>query len=272
VAGNGSEPRRTVISKVVAIVRSFGSGSALTVTEIAQVADLPLSTTHRLVHELAAWGILLRNEDARYELVLQSRSSGRCADGLPDMRAVAAPVIEDLGAVTRNDVRFGLLDGVRVLYVEKAYGPQPLSGFSYAATLPTHATAVGQAVLAFSPPDVVDRVIRHGLQRFTGTTGATAARLRHALKVTRLRGMAIACGELLPGHSAVAVPVFGPGGDVVAALEVRVGDLSVDLPTVVPALTVAARGLSRELARIGDVPAAVHPAPRATEPGRRSPG
>jgi predicted transcriptional regulator len=56
VAGNGLEPRRSVVSKVVAIVRSFGSGGSLTVTEIAQVANLPLSTTHRLVHELAAWG------------------------------------------------------------------------------------------------------------------------------------------------------------------------------------------------------------------------
>jgi predicted transcriptional regulator len=58
VAGNGLEPRRSVVSKVVAIVRSFGSGGSLTVTEISQAANLPLSTTHRLVHELAAWGIL----------------------------------------------------------------------------------------------------------------------------------------------------------------------------------------------------------------------
>ena len=49
MAGNELEPRRSVVSKVVAIVRSFGSGGSLTVTEVAQVASLPLSTTHRLV-------------------------------------------------------------------------------------------------------------------------------------------------------------------------------------------------------------------------------
>ena len=47
MAGNGLQPQRSVTSKVVAILRSFGSGGSLTVTEIAQVADLPLSTTHR---------------------------------------------------------------------------------------------------------------------------------------------------------------------------------------------------------------------------------
>ena len=69
MAGNGSEPRRTVTSKVVAIIRSFDPGRSLTITEVAQVADLSLSTTHRLVHELAAWGILHRGGDARYEIV-----------------------------------------------------------------------------------------------------------------------------------------------------------------------------------------------------------
>ena len=82
MAGRGSEPRRSVTSKVVAIIRSFGSGRSLTITEVAQVADLPLSTVHRLVHELAAWGILSRRDDARYQIVLPSIACG-CRDCPP---------------------------------------------------------------------------------------------------------------------------------------------------------------------------------------------
>jgi hypothetical protein len=62
--------------------------------------------------------------------------------------------------------------------------------------------------------------------------------------------MAVVSGELLPGHCAVAVPVFGPVGEVAASLEVRLHDISSDLHGTVPALTVAARGLSRDLGRI----------------------
>jgi hypothetical protein len=62
--------------------------------------------------------------------------------------------------------------------------------------------------------------------------------------------MAVASGELLPGHCAVAVPVFGPAGEVAASLEVRLRDIPSDLPGMVPALTVAARSLSRDLGRI----------------------
>ena len=249
MAGKGSEPRRTVTSKVVAIIRSFGSGRSLTITEVAHVAKLPLSTTHRLVHELAAWGILDRGDDARYEIVLPSVSC-RCRDCPPGLRAVAAPVIEDLSAATKSDVRLGVFDCLRVLYVEKAYGCHPLSEFSAAAALPAHATALGKVLLAFSPTAIVDNVVRHGLRGYTGSTVTTAAGLHHALKVTRLRGMAVASGELLPGHCAVAVPVFGPAGEIAASLEVRLHDIPSDLPGIVPALTVAARGLSRDLGQI----------------------
>jgi DNA-binding IclR family transcriptional regulator len=248
VAGNGSEPRRTVTSKVVAIIRSFDPGRSLTITEVAQVADLSVSTTHRLVHELAAWGILHRGGDSRYEMVQPLGPSGR-RDRPVDLRAVAASTIEDLSAVTTKDVRLGVIDGHQVLYVEKAHGCRPLSDFSAAATLPAHATALGKALLAFAPPETVDHVIRHGLRSYTASTVATAARLRHVLKVTRLRGIAVAKGELLPGHSAVAVPVSGPAGEVAAALEVRLCDVSSEMPTTVPALMIAARGLSRELGR-----------------------
>ena len=255
MAGNGSEPRRSVISKVVAIVRSFDSGGSLTVTEIAQVADLPLSTVHRLAHELAAWGILHRRDDARFEALLRARC-GSPRDRPPDLRELAAPTVDDLYAVTKNDVRLGVLDGPRVSYVEKTDGSRPLSDFSDAAKLPAHATALGRALLAHSPSETVDHLIRYGLRSYTSSTVATAARLRHALNVVRMRGVAVVSHELLPDHSAVAVPVFGPDGEAVAALEVRLRDVRAELPWVVPALTIAARALSRDLG-----PAEVPPVP-----------
>ena len=46
----------------------------------------------------------------------------------------------------------------------------------------------------------------------------------------------------------MAVPVFGCGGEAVAALEVELQDLRADLELCKAALAVAARGLSRELA------------------------
>jgi DNA-binding IclR family transcriptional regulator len=68
--------------------------------------------------------------------------------------------------------------------------------------------------------------------------------------VTRLTRVAITRGEFETGMSGVAMPVFGSGGEVVAAIEVTVAvrDLGRDLPTVLGALAIASRSLSRELA------------------------
>jgi hypothetical protein len=54
--------------------------------------------------------------------------------------------------------------------------------------------------------------------------------------------------EFRAGEWAVAAPVFGSGGTVVAALELTVPNLRTDLAMASSVLTVATRGLSRELA------------------------
>jgi DNA-binding IclR family transcriptional regulator len=68
------------------------------------------------------------------------------------------------------------------------------------------------------------------------------------MAVTRLTRVAVCRCELELDVSAVAVPVFGAGGIVVAALELTVRDLRADQRLAQSVLTVAARGLSRELA------------------------
>jgi DNA-binding IclR family transcriptional regulator len=107
--------------------------------------------------------------------------------------------------------------------------------------LPAHATALGKALLAFSSAEMLDRVIANGLKCYTPNTVTDPDRLRQCLASIRLTRVAVSRWELEPGISSVAVPVFGSGGMAVAAL-----GLTVHMASSV--LTVAARGLSRELA------------------------
>jgi hypothetical protein len=57
------------------------------------------------------------------------------------------------------------------------------------------------------------------------------------------------------------MPVFGPGGDVVAAIELAVYDLAKDLQPVMAALAIASRSLSRELSGDPGHAAPDHPEP-----------
>ena len=149
-----------------------------------------------------------------------------------------------------------------VAYIEKQPGSRPASAFSSAARLPSHPTALGRALLAFSPARTVEMTILRGLRPYTRHTVTSPDRFRRALAVTRLSRVAVTRWELEAGVCGVAMPVFGPGGEVVAAIELAVGDLKQQLQRVMAALAIASRSLSRELtgdARYGRAAAAQSP-------------
>jgi DNA-binding IclR family transcriptional regulator len=248
VAGNSTESGRSVTSKITSILMTFTEGSEHSLTEIARLAGLPISTAHRLTSELASWRLLERTDDGLYRAGLPLRMIGT-GDACPPSIAERAPcVLEDLSAATKSRARLGVLSELEVAYIEKQPGHRPVTGFSAAATLPAHPTALGRALLAFSPASTVELTIMRGLRPYTPHTVTSPERLRRALGVTRLTRVAVTRFELEPTTSAVAMPVFGPGGDVVAAIELAVRDLGRELQPVMAALAIASRSLSRELA------------------------
>jgi IclR family acetate operon transcriptional repressor len=276
VAGGSKDPGRSVISKISAILLAVSEGSAPTLTEIAARSDLPLSTVHRLVTELAAWRVLERDVEGRYRAgpPLRTIGAGSACSGheLDDGAATPAarirdrsvPVIEDLFRATGAPVRVGFLDGAAVAYVEKAAGHLPVSSPSPAARLPAHATALGKVLLAFSSPRTVDALLSRELVRYTTSTVTRAERLRWSFRTIRAARIAVCDRELDQDWCGVAAPAFGAGGDVVVAIELRVQDLARDVPALRAPLVVAAGWLSRELAqlvrpyaRVGPVPAPV---------------
>jgi DNA-binding IclR family transcriptional regulator len=91
-------------------------------------------------------------------------------------------------------------------------------------------------------------VIARGLKGYTPHTLTSGDQLRRALAVTRMTRIAVSKAEFKLEVSAVAAPVFGPGGNVVAALEIQLRDLRSRFLATKAALTVAACSLGRQLA------------------------
>jgi DNA-binding IclR family transcriptional regulator len=93
--------------------------------------------------------------------------------------------------------------------------------------------------------------ILNGLLAYTPHTVTSPEGFRRALAVTRLTRVAVTRWELETDVCCVAMPVFGRGGEVVAAIELAVSDLGPELNSVLPALSIASGSLSRELASPG---------------------
>jgi DNA-binding IclR family transcriptional regulator len=242
-----AQPSRSVVSRLTAILLTFHSGNSHSVTEIARQTRLPVSTAHRLTAELASWQLLRRASDGRYEVGANLQRLRYEVDPLPDLYDRAPLVVTDLFEVTHRRARLGVLREGRVAYIEKRSRSEPATAFSANAVLPAHATALGKALLAFTPQGMVASVEQR-LTAYTSRTLTTPDQLHRALRAIRLTRTAVARGELFSGDWAVAAPVFGARGVVVAALELQVQDLRTDIETCTAAVAVAARGLSRELA------------------------
>ena len=256
MAGNSTDPGRSVTSKVTAILLAFADGGVHTLTEIAAMANLPTSTAHRLASELVAWRLLERTEERSYRIGLPLRMIGSeysesevCSYTLAVRRAL--PVLNELSRATGNEVRMGVLRGSDVLTLQLP--PNRVTESVHAEALlhgviPAHAAASGKVLLAFSPPSVVNHVIAAGLPAFTRHTITSPDDLRRKLSVIRLRQVATSRNEFECGRAAIAMPVFYGKGRVAAAIELTGRDFGSELNPAAGALSVACRSLSRRLA------------------------
>ena len=201
---------------------TFRDGNEHSLTEIARLTCLPVSTAHRLVTELAGWGVLERTDESMFQIGMPIKAIGSRRSYPPTIIESARRVLEDLVTAARTGARLGILTGTDVAYIEKRCDHGPVTTFAHTSRLPAHAIALGKALLAFSSAEILDRVITNGLTGFTPNTLTDPDRLRQCLASIRLTRVAVSRWELEPGASGVAVPVFGSGGVAVAALELTV--------------------------------------------------
>src|SRR6516164_8727394 len=145
MAGNSAEPGRSVASKVAAILLTFQVGDTHSLTKIARLTGLPVSTAHRLMTELEGSGLVERTDDAEYRAGLPLQALGCATSFLPGIVEPARPVLQDLVTATLTSVRLVILIVWQVVFIENRYDFGPVSTFGQAPRLPAHATALGKA-------------------------------------------------------------------------------------------------------------------------------
>jgi len=244
---SNSADGRSVTSKLAAIIKTFSTGDAHSLSDVARSAGLPISTAHRLTSELVEWGFLERADDKKYRVGALLTQIGTQIWREPNVLEHARRVLEDLSSATRATARLGVLKGSAVSYLEKRPDTATVPDAFESVELPAHATAMGKALLAFSAPETVASIVDNGLDQYTPFTIRTAGALRRELAVIRMSQVASTRQEFTLNVAAIAVPVFVVGGRVVAALELSVTGAGYQVHAFRPAVMVAGRGLSRQL-------------------------
>lgn len=204
------------------LVRVVEAPRAPSVGELAERAGLPKSTTSRLVSALERQGLVQRLGDRgrlRPGPVLLRFAN---QDGAGTLIELAQPSLRRLAEASGETINLAVpgSDGVEHLAQEDTAHLVGVSDW-VGRRVPFELAANGKCFLAFGRADAGSAGgraadARRGNRLARGESGE----LIDELERVRARGYATSIDELEDGLSAVAAPVFGAGGDAIAALSI----------------------------------------------------
>ncbi|MFE6616452.1 IclR family transcriptional regulator [Amycolatopsis sp. NPDC057786] len=221
---------------------------ALSLSEIARRADMPLSTVHRMLNELSSWGAVERGEDGLYRVGLRLWELGALAPRGQGLRERALPFLEDLSQITKENVQLAVREGTEVVFIERIAGSGAVSvltrvGGRFALT----ATGVGLVLLAHAPAEVQDEVLSGPIERYTRKTVTDPGELRRMLADVRTNGFVISDRQVTLDSLSVAAPIDDGRGQVIAAVSLVVHHAGTKPHALAPLVRTSARAISRAL-------------------------
>ena len=221
-AGGGQKSSVQSLAKGLRVLETFGADDeALTITEIAERAELDPGTTFRMLNTLVDLGYVTKREKRRYELGLKVLDLGFNAIGRRDLRSVVRPILRSLVGGKVEAASFGVLKGGDVIYVERVRAGITRLGVDIrvGSGLPAPINVLGQAILAFLPKTDLDQALATDATQ-SGYPVVSRARLLPQLARIRSDGFAAGASQISAGLDVLAVPVCDEGGYPIAALSV----------------------------------------------------
>jgi DNA-binding IclR family transcriptional regulator len=221
--------------------------------EISRRAELPFSTTYRLLGSLTRDGFVdYEPEGRRYHLGLRIFQLGQRVSNHHGFAGTAVPVLRRVTEQTGEATILSVRDGHHHLTVSKVDGPQAFRVTSDPGHLGAlHTTAVGKALVAFAEDSERERLLEElELESLTGHSITDRELFRAEIEQVRRQGYAVMDEENEIGMRAVAVPLLNAQGQAFASLATAVPVFRLSLEALVahvPLLQEAAAELSARL-------------------------
>lgn len=209
----GSNPLRRIATVLDAV--AFSS-SGLTLQDIANAAQIPLSSAHRIANTLVDVGYLETATNQRvYQIGARMRRLLKLSFDDTSVEKLAAPLLSDLAQKVGEVAFICRLSGGRIkleAFALPSEAPYSLihPGYEY----PFHATASGKAMLAYQSKEFIESVLAQDLPQFQSRTTIDRDALLAQLESVRANGFAINNMEFDPGIYALAAPVTFERGQV----------------------------------------------------------
>ncbi|MDO9403518.1 MAG: IclR family transcriptional regulator C-terminal domain-containing protein [Polaromonas sp.] len=204
------------------VIEAFGAGqSELSMTQVATAAGISRAAARRLLLTLCHLGYAHESAGG-FRLTPKIMRLGYAYLSGLTVAEIAEPFVVELAEATGESCSVCILDDTEVVYVCRASTRRVMSlNLSVGTRLPAWATAHGRLLLAdLADRDLQDRLARSGVRKMTPRSETDLEKLSALIRRAGQEGHCLVDQELELGLTAVAVPLHGRGGKVVAAINV----------------------------------------------------
>lgn len=210
----------SVLEKASELIDCLGrAGEPVTLGYVRSAMDMPKSSTHRLLNELAALGIVRRTDDGRYSLGPRLLYWGEAAADTFDLRVVAEQPMRRLRDDLDESVHLYIREHDTRICIAAVEGRQVLRPFiQLGRPLPLRVGAAGKLLLAFADRQVQEMELGRAREDAASRPNAPGVMLEGHLEQIRNQRWATSMGEREEGVSAAATAIVDARDRVVAAL------------------------------------------------------
>lgn len=212
------------VRRAMSVLRLVAAGQdrGVRLTDVAAMSGLARPTVHRLLKVLMDETAV--EQDAatrRYRVGNEITLLGLARPGGVSVRAIAEPYLAALAAEVGNTVFLSVKHGADSVCIGRYLGSHPIQVLSIevGARRPLGASVSGIVLLAGLPPAEVAAITARNEARLK-TSGRSVKEVLAAVEACRAQGHTYASKGVMPGTSAMAVPIRDPAGQVVAAISI----------------------------------------------------
>ena len=217
-------PTVQVIERMFTLIDVLASREeAISLKEISEKSGLHLSTTHRLLNDLATGRFVEHPQPGSYRLGMRLLELGNLVKGRLNVRDAALLPMRELHKLIQQPVNLSMRQGDEIVYIERAYSER--SGMQVVRAIggraPLHLTSVGKLFLAADDPQRVRAyATRTGLSGHTKNSLTQLPALERELSKVRQYGVAHDNEELELGVRCMAAGIYDDQGMLVAGLSI----------------------------------------------------
>jgi IclR family pca regulon transcriptional regulator len=213
----------TSLARGLAVIQAFSQRQReLTVSQISAKTGFSRAAVRRCLYTLAKLGFAASDDSRHFHLRPRVLALGHSYISSMPLAAMAQPVLEEVSRILHESCSIATLDRTDIVYIARANVTRIMSiDLVVGSRLPAFCTSMGRVLMADLPLEKLDEFLaRVEFKRHTERTVANADKLRQILRLVQRNGYSIVDQELESGLRSMAVPIRGPAGRVVAALNV----------------------------------------------------